>query len=131
MLRFQKYNSNIPCVTISAKWTFQKSKSRISTSNIHCVPIFRQSRQLWFFQPKISQKLIGKGWKFRKLMSEQESTSSRYNVCQFSVKMDNFDICCRYLDGGWNEVGGVRWSWLEVGAAGWRWLMLSGVGCAV
>ena len=31
-------------------------------------------------------------WGFRKLMSEQESTSSRYSVCEFSDKMNNFDF---------------------------------------
>ena len=30
--------------------------------------------------------------KFRKLMTGLELASSRYSVCQFSVKIDNFDL---------------------------------------
>ena len=58
---------------------------------IPCVPIFRQNGQLWLFWPKFAQKWIF-GWKFRKLISESESASLRYHVCQFSGKTNNFDF---------------------------------------
>ena len=64
---------------------------RISILEITCVPIFRQNRQLWLFWPKFAQKSI-LGWKFRNIMLEKESASSRYNMCQFSGKRNNFEF---------------------------------------
>ena len=56
-----------------------------------CMPTFRQNKQLWLFWSKFAHKGI-QSCKFIKLMLEQESASSRYHACQFSVKADNFDF---------------------------------------
>ena len=64
---------------------------RVTILEIPRMPTFRQKKQLWFFWSKFAQKGIW-SWKFIKLMFEGEPASSRYHVCQFSVKTDNFDL---------------------------------------
>ena len=39
--------------------------------------------------------------KFRKLMSQQESASSRYHLCQFSFKLNNFEFFSSKLPKKW------------------------------
>ena len=70
---------------------FQKSKSgfRISILEILCAAIFRQNGQLWIFGPKFAQKWVS-GSEYQNLTLDSESTPPKYQVCQFSVKMDNF-----------------------------------------
>ena len=80
------------------KWIFgsefQKSKSgfRIYTSNIPCVPIFSQNRQLLIFRPKFGE------------------IAQLHAIFWFKYCWG----CCRELGGDWNELGGGRWSWVEV-----------------
>ena len=66
-------------------------KIKIRTPKIPCVPILQQNGQLWHFWPKFVQKWI-LGKKFRKLMLEYESASSRYHLCQQLSKKDNFEF---------------------------------------
>ena len=54
---------------------------RISILEISCVLIFRQNRQLQLFRPKFGQKC-----------PDSESAPQIYHVCQFSVKIDNFEF---------------------------------------
>ena len=64
---------------------------RIRIFKIPSVPIFKQNEQIWLFWPKFAQKGIY-SWELIKPMLKQESASSRYDLCQFSVKTDNFDF---------------------------------------
>ena len=61
---------------------------RISILEIPCVPIFRQSGQLWFFWPKFALNGFC-GQNFKNKSPDSESEPPRYHVCQFSVKMNN------------------------------------------
>ena len=74
----------------------QKSKSGfgISTSNVPCVPIFSQNRQLLIFWPKFGE-------------NAQLRAIFWFKYCWG---------CYRELGGGWNELGGGGWSWVKVGA---------------
>ena len=86
---------------------FQKSKSglRISTSKLQCEPVFSQSGQLWsgqIFLPKFGEIV-------------QLSVIFWFEYCWG---------CCRELGGGWNELGGGRWSWVELGEGRWSWVEL-------
>ena len=85
---------------IRPKWNlrseFHKSKSgfEINTSNIPCVPIFSQNGIPLIFWPKFGE-------------IAQLRAISWFKYCWG---------CCRELGGGWNKLGGGRWSWVEVGA---------------
>ena len=81
---------------------------------------------------------------FKNLSPDLGSASPTYQVCQFSIKLDNFEFFSlnlgelpnyvRYF--GSNNVKGVAESWVEaemswvqVDGAGWRWMELGGGGC--
>ena len=131
---------------------FQKSKPGfgISILEILRAPIFRQNGQLWLFGPKFAQKWI--------LWSEIQKSKSGFgintsNIPCVPIFSQNGQrlICCHKFEeiaqlraifwleycwgcwrepgGGWNELGGGRWSWVEaemswvkVDEAGWRWV---------
>ena len=105
---------------------------RISILETPCVPIFRQNGQLRLFRLKFSLKRIMKS-EFLSLNSESAPPS--YHVCQFSVKIDNFEFFGLNLGKLPNYVWYFRsnnvervaesWveakmSWVEVDEAGWR-----------
>ena len=105
---------------------------RISIPKIPCVLIFKQNEQLWLFGHKFAQSWSG-GRNFKILSLESESAPPRYHMCQFSVKMDNFEFLSlkvpnyvRYL--GSNNVEGVAESWVEVKM---NWVEVDGCGCTV
>ena len=61
-------------------------------------------------------------------------------MCQFSVKMDNFEFLAKFLPNYMQSFGSTdiarSWveaemSWVEVNGAGRRWMKLGGVGCTV
>ena len=64
---------------------------RISVLEIPRVPIFRQKRQLSFFRPNLPKNRFCVR-DFKNLIPDSESASPRYHVCQFPVKMDNFEF---------------------------------------
>ena len=127
----------------------QKTTVEIRTSilEIPFVPMFKEKGQLWLFWPKFARKWIW-GRNFKTLSVDLESTPPKYHVCQFSVKMDNFEVFSLNLGKlpnyvwyfGSNNIEGVAESWLEAemswmevdGAgwrlkwAGWRWMELGG-----
>ena len=113
---------------------FQKTNVgiRISILEIPCVPIFRQNGQFCLFGPKFAQNGSW-GWNFKNL--DSESAPPRYHMCQFSVKMDNFEFFglnlgklpnyVRYFGSNVVEDVAESWvevemSWLEVDGARWR-----------
>ena len=81
------------CPKMGLGFEIQKTnvRIRIRILEISSVSIFKQNGQLWLFWSKFSRKLIF-GWKFRKLMLQKESPSSRYHLYQFSSKNNNFDF---------------------------------------
>ena len=111
---------------------FQKSKSgfRISILKIFHAPIFRQNRQLQIFGPKFALKWV-LGSRFGINTSKIPYVpifSQNEQLLVFWPKFGEIAqlraiICFKYcwgcsreLGGGWNELGGGRWSWVEVGA---------------
>ena len=133
---------------------FQKSKSgfRIRILEILGAPIFRQNGQFWIFEPKFAQKWI-LGSEFQKFKSGFGINTS--NMPYIPIISQNGQLlifwpkfgeipqyfaifwfkycwgCCRELGGGWNELGGGRWSWVELSGDGWRRIELGGGGCQV
>ena len=94
---------------------------KISILEISCVEIFRQNGQLWLFRHKFAQKWI-LGSEFQKSKCRfRERAPQRDHVCQFSVKMDNFECfglnLGKLLNYVWyfgsNNVEGVTESWVE------------------
>ena len=81
---------------------FQKSRSGfgINTSNIPCVLIFSQNRQLLIFW-----RIFGEIAQLRVIFW--------FKYCWG---------CWRELGGGWNELGGGGWRWMELGGTGWWWV---------
>ena len=118
---------------------FEKFKSGfgISILQILCAPIFRQNRQIWIFGSKFAQKLI-LGTEFQRSKSGFGINTS--NIPCVSIFSQNGSLlifwtkfgeisqlraifwfkycwgCCRELGGGWNKLGGGRWSCVELGA---------------
>ena len=65
---------------------------RISILQIPCVPIFTQNEQLRIFWPKFTQILDFGVWIPKSLSPDLELAPPRYYLCQFSVKMGNFEF---------------------------------------
>ena len=117
-----------------------------------CVSIFRQNGNFLLFRPKFAQKLNLRS-EFQNFKFGFGITTSIYHVCQFSVKMENFEFFslsleklpnymryfgCKNVESvaeSWVEVGmsqmevdGAGWSWMEVDRVGWRWMEVDRVG---
>ena len=120
---------------------------RTSILEIPRALIFRQNRQLQLFLPTFTQKWI-LGSEFQKYKSGFGISASKNHVCQFSVKMDNFEffglnlgILPNYLPhfgpynieraewrlkwAGW-RLEWTRWKWVELDGGVWRWMELDG-----
>ena len=71
----------------------QKSKSGfgISILEMLCVPIFRQKKQIWIFEPKFANKWILES-KFKNVSLDVESASLKYYVYLFSDKTNEFEF---------------------------------------
>ena len=122
---------------------------RISILQTLRVPIFRQNDNFDFFRTKNLSKNCFWCWNFKTLSLDSESAPPRYQVCQCSVKMDNFELYGLNLGKfpnymqyfGSNTVEGVAESQVEVDGAKWRlkwtsrgewsWVELGGGGYTV
>ena len=120
---------------------------RINILQMPGVPIFRQSKQFWLFQPKFAQNWI-LGSEFEKSKSGFGIRSSKIpsvpifsqngQLSVFQPKFGEFAllraiflvlITLGELGGGWHKLGGGGWSkvevemsWVELDGAGWKWM---------
>ena len=152
------------CPKINFRSEFWKPKCgcRIRSFKIRCMSIFRQNGKLWLFRPKFAPK-----WIFWPEVGKVKSgcricsSKSRYYVCQFLGKTDNYEFFCLVLEKfpnyvpyfgsynvegvpercveaetSWVEEDGWRlkwagWRWMEVNGGGWMWIKVGGGGCMV
>ena len=133
MDNFDFFGQNLPKNGLGFEILKTSAWIKISILEKPCVPIFRQTDNFNFFVLNLPKNGFW-GWNFKNLSPDSESASPRYHVCQFSVKMDNFEffglylgnspitcnilvlITLRELDRGWNRLDGGGWSWVEMGA---------------
>ena len=121
---------------LRSKFWKSKSRCRISSSKIPCMPILRQNGELWLFRPKFAQKWI-LGSEFQKSKCRFKiSTSKRPCMPIFSqngqlwIFRPKFGEIAqlRAIFGSYNIKGVAEsWveaemSWMEVDGAGWRWV---------
>ena len=134
----------MPCLPIfkskfAQKWTFGRKLKKLmsgkeSTSSRYHVCQFSCKTGNSDFLGLNLPKNWSWGQSFKNISLNSESAPPVYHVCQFSVKqiwifrpkfgkiaqlraIFWFEYCwgcCRELGGGWNELGGGRWSWVEV-----------------
>ena len=122
---------------------------RISILDTPFVPIFRQNKQLWPFGLNL-HKNGSLDRNLKNLSMDSESPPPSYHVCQFWVKMGNFEFFglnlgklpnyVRYFSSNIDEGVAESWveakmSYVEVDGAGWRlewarwrWMELDGAG---
>ena len=126
------------CPKIDLRLQIQKTTVgiRISILQILFVPIFRQNRQLSIFRPKFCPNIWFWGLHFKNLSPDLKLAPPKFRLCQFSLKMNNFEFFGPSLgklpnyvwyfgfDKGEGELrvlqsAGWRFKW-----AGWRWIEL-------